>query len=174
MQNVVAKILQILEQKGLKISVAESCTGGYLSYLITSINGASSVYKGGVTTYCIESKMKLLGVKASIFETFSVYSNECVEAMARGVLTLFNAQVSIATSGLATDDTSKDNFLKLPAGCVFICVMIQEKAYFLSKNYLDSNIDSTLDSVQKKRNYVQQHASKAALNFLLEHLQDIK
>lgn len=163
------EILQILEQKGLKISVAESCTGGYLSYLITSINGASSVYKGGVTTYCIESKMKLLGVKASIFETFSVYSNECVEAMARGVLTLFNTQVSIATSGLATEDTSKDNFLKLPAGCVFICVMIQEKAYFLSKNYLDSIKSSKLDSINL-RNYVQQSASNSALEFLLEKL----
>lgn len=168
----VKKILQILEQNGLKISVAESCTGGYLSYLLTSINGASSVYKGGVTTYCIESKMKLLGVKASIFETFSVYSNECVEAMARGVAGLFNTQIAIATSGLATDDTSSDNFLKLPAGLVFTCVLINDTPYFLSKNYLEDSIKDSKDSnnTQNLRNYVQQSASLATLDFLLQHL----
>ncbi|MWV62549.1 nicotinamide-nucleotide amidohydrolase family protein [Helicobacter saguini] len=172
MENIVEKTLQILEQNGLKISVAESCTGGYLSYLLTSINGASSVYKGGVTTYCIESKMKLLGVKASIFETFSVYSNECVEAMARGVAGLFNTQIAIATSGLATDDTSSDNFLKLPAGLVFTCVLINEKAYFLSKNYLENLQDHKIIEVNT-RNLVQQQACLNSLDFLLQNLDSI-
>lgn len=167
----VKKIINVLNGRGGSLSVAESCTGGLISYMLTSISGASSVYKGGVITYSIESKCKILGVSEAIFSEFSVYSNECVEAMARGVSALFGTDIALATSGIATKDCSKNNFLNLPNGLVFTCVLIQNKAHFLSQNYADSTLDSNANS-NKLRNLIQQNASIKSLEFLLEKLEN--
>lgn len=168
MQHIVLKLIQKLKQDSKTLCVAESCTGGYLSYLITSVNGASDVYKGGVTTYSIESKKKILKVSDNIFEIFSVYSTQCVESMAFGALDIFNADIAIATSGLATNDFSENNFLKLPAGLVFTCVIINNKAHFLTQNYLQDSIIK--EDSKNARNLVQKSASKHSLKFLLQNL----
>ncbi|WP_233715303.1 CinA family protein [Helicobacter trogontum] len=159
--------LKKLQQHNYKLCVAESCTGGTLSAMITAISGASSVFKGGITTYSIESKQQILGIKDSIFKEHSVYSEACVSAMARGAIDLFQADIAIATSGLATHDDSPDNFLHLPAGTVFTCVLVRDRMPInIVHNYLShTNIES-----KDSRIFVQKMASLQALRLLLSTL----
>ena len=86
------------------LSVAESCTGGHLSQLITSIPGCSQYYKGSVTSYSNEVKINVLGVDPDIITNFGAVSRECAEAMARGVAEVMDTDYSIATTGIAGPD----------------------------------------------------------------------
>ncbi len=162
--NIAEFVLQKLRQNSLSLCVAESCTGGVLSSMITSVNGSSDVYKGGITTYSIESKQNILGIQDSLLQTYSVYSEECVKAMARGAINLFKADIAIATSGLATKDTSKNNFLNIQEGMVFTCVIVRDKLPFIiSHNYLQN----ITDNKQNSRIAIQHLASIESLRLLL-------
>ena len=86
------------------ISVAESCTGGHLSELITSTPGCSRYYNGSVTSYSNDIKINVLGVNPEIISNFGAVSRECAEAMARGVANLMDSDYSIATTGIAGPD----------------------------------------------------------------------
>jgi nicotinamide-nucleotide amidase len=85
-----------LSERKLKIAVAESFTGGYLSHLITRVPGSSNYFKGSIIAYNRDIKRNILNVKAE-----NIYSKECVIEMARNVKLLFNADVGISTSGVA-------------------------------------------------------------------------
>jgi len=98
LENIVGELL--LEKK-LKLALAESCTGGYISHLITSASGSSAYYNGCVVPYHNEFKHQLLKVDNNIFEKHGAVSKECVEAMAKELLNMFKADVSIAVSGIA-------------------------------------------------------------------------
>lgn len=91
----------LLKEKKLKLALAESCTGGYISHLITSVAGSSQYYNGGITPYHNEFKNSLLKVDNTIFEKYGAVSKECVMAMAKEIQTVFKANVSIAVSGIA-------------------------------------------------------------------------
>lgn len=91
----------MLRKSGKTLAVAESCTGGRISELITSISGCSEYYKGSVTSYSNEVKINVLGVKSEIIEKHGAVSEECVRAMAEGVLKHLNSDFSVATSGIA-------------------------------------------------------------------------
>ena len=80
------KILRILEEKKLKITIAESCTGGLLSALLTEIPGASKVLERGFVTYSNQAKIDLLGVKKETLKNFGAVSAETAEEMAQGAL----------------------------------------------------------------------------------------
>jgi nicotinamide-nucleotide amidase len=86
------------------IAVAESCTGGHLSELITSVPGCSRYYNGSVTSYSNEVKIKVLGVDPAIIANFGAVSQQCAEAMAKGVACLMDSDYSIATTGIAGPD----------------------------------------------------------------------
>jgi len=92
---------QLLLEKGLKLGLAESCTGGYISHLITSVPGSSNYYTGCIVPYHNEFKHNLLKVDNAIFEKHGAVSKECVMAMANETLRVFNADVAIAVSGIA-------------------------------------------------------------------------
>jgi nicotinamide-nucleotide amidase len=96
-QSIIPKLLK----NGETLSIAESCTGGLLSSLITSVPGSSTYYKGSVTSYSNEIKERVLGVQREILDNYGAVSKECVEAMAIGVLKLMDTDYSIATSGIA-------------------------------------------------------------------------
>jgi len=85
-----------LSERKLKIAIAESFTGGYLSHLITRVPGSSNYFKGSIIAYNRYIKRNILNVKAE-----NIYSKECVIEMARNVKLLFNADVGISTSGVA-------------------------------------------------------------------------
>ena len=90
-----------LKARNLKISFAESCTGGYLSSLITSVAGSSEYFTGSIIAYSNEVKEKLLGVKAETLTTYGAVSEQTVKEMAEGVRLKLNTDIGVATSGIA-------------------------------------------------------------------------
>lgn len=92
---------QLFLKKGLKLALAESCTGGLLAAKITSIPGASQYFIGSVVAYSNEMKEELLGVKKGTLEQFGAVSRECVLEMAEGILKMAQTDFAIAVSGIA-------------------------------------------------------------------------
>ena len=94
-------VVAALREHGATLALAESCTGGLTGDLITSASGSSEVFELGAITYSNEVKHKLLGVERQIFEDHGAVSQQCVEAMARGVRRLAGADFGAAISGIA-------------------------------------------------------------------------
>jgi nicotinamide-nucleotide amidase len=122
----------LLKKHNLKLSVAESCTGGYLSHLITEIPGSSIYYEGGIVSYSNAIKVKTLGVNPLHLTNYGAVSQQVVEDMALGANATFNTDFSVATSGIAgPEGGSKEK----PVGTVWIAVaykseVISEKFNF--------------------------------------------
>lgn len=95
------RIASLLRNGGGTLSVAESCTGGEISHLITTVSGSSEYYLGSVTSYAVSVKRKLLGVPAATIEEHGVVSREVAAAMAEGVRAVTGSDYSVATTGLA-------------------------------------------------------------------------
>lgn len=110
-------IIKILTEKKQTLSIAESCTGGLLSYQFTKINGASNVFIGGIISYQNDAKIKILGVKEEVINIYTPYSNEVVNEMLDGVINLTNSTYAIATSGIAGPSGGDD---MNPIGSVYI------------------------------------------------------
>jgi nicotinamide-nucleotide amidase len=91
----------VMLESGKTIALAESCTGGAVSHIITNTPGSSEYYLGGVITYSDESKMKLLGVKKESLENYGAVSAETVKEMAEGVRKIFDSDIGLAISGIA-------------------------------------------------------------------------
>lgn len=92
---------ELLQKQGKTVSAAESCTGGRISALFTSVSGCSAYYKGSVTSYANEVKMGVLGVKEETLKAHGAVSEETVIEMARGVLLKLDTDYSVVTSGIA-------------------------------------------------------------------------
>lgn len=91
----------LLRQRGLRLAVAESCTGGLVGHRLTNIAGSSTYYLGSVTAYAYEAKVRLLGVSWETLEQHGAVSAETVIEMARGVRTALAADIGLAVSGIA-------------------------------------------------------------------------
>ena len=91
----------LLRKRGLRLAVAESCTGGLVSHLITNVPGSSTYYMGGVTAYAYEAKVRLLGVSWRTLEKYGAVSQETVIEMASGVRKALAADIGISVSGIA-------------------------------------------------------------------------
>ena len=115
LQNAVGALLR---GTGKTLSAAESCTGGMISSLITSVPGASEYYLGSVTSYAVAVKESVLGVGHDVVETYGVVSSEVAAAMAEGVRKLTGSTYSVATTGLAGPAGDERN----PVGTVWIGV----------------------------------------------------
>lgn len=92
---------KILKEKKLTLSVAESCTGGYLSHLITSVPGSSDYFLGSMIPYAYEIKMRQLGVKPETLERYGAVSEPTINEMANVVRARFTTDIGVATSGIA-------------------------------------------------------------------------
>lgn len=99
--NVEQKIGLLLRGCGSTLSVAESCTGGRISHLITTVSGSSAYYLGSVTSYAVSVKEKVLEVPADIISSKGVVSSEVAAAMAEGVSRLTGSTFALSTTGLA-------------------------------------------------------------------------
>jgi PncC family amidohydrolase len=95
------KVGELLRQRGLRLAVAESCTGGLIGHRLTNIPGASTYYMGSITAYAYESKVRLLNVHWETLETFGAVSRETVLEMARGVRHALAADIGLSVSGIA-------------------------------------------------------------------------
>lgn len=92
---------ELLAQKGKMVATAESCSGGYLAHLFTSLSGSSSYYEGSIIAYTNDIKKNILGVSPEILETVGAVSQETVEAMVKGLLPQLNVDYGLAISGVA-------------------------------------------------------------------------
>lgn len=101
MQKAEIRIKKLLHGSGLKLSAAESCTGGMISHLVTTVPGSSNYYLGSVTSYDPKIKEQLLGVSPDTIEQYGIVSSEVAAAMARGVRSLTGSDYSVATTGWA-------------------------------------------------------------------------
>ncbi|MCC6727464.1 MAG: CinA family nicotinamide mononucleotide deamidase-related protein [Saprospiraceae bacterium] len=128
---------RILKEKNLKLSTAESCTGGYLAHLITSVPGSSAYFEGSVVSYANSVKMNQLGVKPETLEQHGAVSEQTVQEMVAGAIRLLGTDVAVATSGVAGPDGGT---LEKPVGTVWIAVGNAErtvtKKLQLTKNRL--------------------------------------
>ena len=113
-----ATVGRLLKASGQTLSAAESCTGGMISHLITSVPGSSAYYLGSVTSYAVSVKEKVLGVPAETIEKHGVVSSEVAAAMAEGVRRVTGSDYAVSTTGLAGPDGDAFN----PVGTVWIGV----------------------------------------------------
>lgn len=142
---------KILNESETSLSVAESCTGGYLSHLLTSIPGSSAYFMGGVVSYSNEAKMDVLKVKQETLTKFGAVSEQTVIEMAEGVRNVMKTTYGIATSGIAGPDGGTD---EKPVGTVWLAVTDGKQT--LTKKL----------SLGKIRIVNIEYSAKAALNFL--------
>jgi len=110
---------RMLIENGRLLAVAESCTGGYISHLITLVPGSSGFYKGGLTAYSNELKENLLGVDPELITRNGAVSEPVVRQMAEGLKNLMKVDYTISTSGIAGPDGGTD---EKPVGTVWIAV----------------------------------------------------
>ena len=146
--------VDLLKEKGLTLSCAESCTGGYFGKRITDISGASAVFCGGFITYTNEAKVELLGVKPETLEKYTAVSPEVAEEMARGVRERLKTDIAISITGEAgpTSATNKE------VGTVFIGVSTAEKTFAVKLNV----------ARQRDREYIRRVASSRAMKEIIK------
>ena len=119
-----------LKDNGMTISLAESCSGGYIAHLLTNIAGSSAYFLGGVVSYSNSAKMNLLNVKQTTLDTHGAVSQQTVEEMAKGAIDAFGSDCAIAVSGIAGPDGGTE---EKPIGTVWICTICKDK--MVSREY---------------------------------------
>jgi nicotinamide-nucleotide amidase len=114
-----AYVLDAFRQNEAKIVTAESCTGGLIAALLTSIAGSSDVFDRGFVTYSNEAKTEQIGVRADLIEDFGAVSAEVAMAMAQGALENSNATVAVSVTGIAGPGGGS---AEKPVGLVFVAI----------------------------------------------------
>jgi len=114
----------LLRNKGITISVAESCTGGLVADYITDVPGSSDYFMGGVVTYSNKSKVNILGVRQSDIGKFGAVSEITAREMAEGVKNLFNSTIGISTTGIAGPTGERPG---KPVGLVYMAVSYKKE-----------------------------------------------
>lgn len=114
---------KLLKKKNMTLVTAESCTGGNIAHLITSVPGSSAYFKGSVVAYSNEIKQKILGVSPEALSACGAVSQEVVEQMAKGALEKLGGDVAISVSGIAGPDGATED---KPVGTVWICARTKD------------------------------------------------
>jgi PncC family amidohydrolase len=149
---------ELLLQRGLRLAVAESCTGGLIGNLLTNVPGSSAYYMGSVTAYANEAKAHLLGVSWDTLEKYGAVSAETVIEMARGIRLALVADIGISVSGIAGPTGGTPD---KPVGTVWIGLSTPTQEY--ARHFLWSG----------SRIAIKKQSAQAALNLLVEHLQKV-
>jgi len=129
-------LIKKLIKKKLKISFAESCTGGMLSSAITSISGASKIFNLGLITYSNHAKIKFLKINKNIIKKYGAVSHECCLAMVDNLSKISKANINVSITGIAGPNGGTK---QKPVGLVFIGIkkgnkIVIKKNLFKSKN----------------------------------------
>jgi len=131
---------RMLKSKGKKLAVAESCTGGFISHLITSIPGSSHFFNGSVTAYSNQIKENVLGVDGSDISKFGAVSEQVAKEMAIGAKRVLNSDYAVATTGIAGPAGGTDD---KPVGTVWIAIAGKNRVFakkFVFGNNRERNI----------------------------------
>ena len=145
-------LIKILIKKKLKISFAESCTGGLLASTITSISGASKIFNLGLVTYSNQAKIKVLKINKNIIRKHGAVSRECCLAMVHNLSKISKANINVSITGIAGP---KGGTKQKPVGLVYIGVKKGNKI-IINKYFFKS----------KKRSVIQKATVKKALDLV--------
>ena len=148
------KLIKKFAKKNIKIAIAESCTGGYVSHMVTNISGASNVFERGIVCYSNQAKINLLNVKPKSIEIHGAVSENVVKQLAYNIRTLSNVDIGIGISGIAgpTGGTPEK-----PVGTVYIGFSTEEET---QANRFDFNADRIM-------------FKKLVLEKIIEHLEQV-
>lgn len=148
------RVVERFKKENLTLSTAESCTGGWLSKIITEISGSSEIFMGGVCSYSNSVKMNVLGVKEEALKTFGAVSEETAREMSEAIVKLMKTSVGVGITGIAgpnSDNTNKK------VGLIFISITHNGKTDIIK---LENDFS---DDIRYKNRFT---AVKTVLNFL--------
>ena len=148
------KIVSLLKKQNLKISIAESCTGGMLSSAITSVSGSSKIFSLGFVIYSNQAKVKILKVPDTILKRYGAVSVQCCLAMLNNLSKISKTKVNISITGVAGPNGGSK---QKPVGLVYIGIKIGKKL-FINKCYFKN----------KGRVFIQKQTVKKSLNLLIK------
>jgi len=146
-------LIKLLIKKKIKVSFAESCTGGLLASTVTSVNGASKVFNLGLITYSNQSKIKVLKVNKNIIKKYGAVSYECCKSMVNNLAKISKANINISITGIAGP---KGGTKQKPVGLVYIGIKKGNKIKV--NEYLFKS---------QKRSSIQRASVKKALDLIL-------
>ena len=146
-------LIKQLIRKKVKISVAESCTGGLLASTVTSISGASKIFNLGLVTYSNQTKINILKVNRNIIKKYGAVSHECCSAMVKNLSKISKANINVSITGIAGP---KGGTKQKPVGLVYIGIKRGNKIQ-INKCLFKS----------KKRSSIQRATVKKALDLIL-------
>ena len=153
MKKLSQKIINILKKKKLKISFAESCTGGLLSSTITSVSGSSKIFSLGLVTYSNQAKISILKIPKKILIKNGAVSYETCLSMVKNLNKISKTSISVSITGIAGP---KGGTKQKPVGLVFIG--IKKGSRILVKKYIFKN---------RKRSSIQKSSVNKALRLIL-------
>ena len=159
MTSIEQEIGNLLRQKGLTLGAVESASGGLISHLITNVPGSSDYYRGSVTAYSNEVKIKVVGVKEETIKKYGAVSAPVAEEMAKGGRKLLATDICLADTGIAGPGGATP---RKPVGLFYIGLSHQGGSYSRQHNFQG-------DREQNKR-----RAAEAALGWLKEYLMSLK
>ncbi len=152
--NLNKKIVSLLKSKKLKISTAESCTGGMLSSSITSVNGSSKVFIMGLVTYSNKAKINILNVPKKIIKNYGAVSVQCCMSMVNNLSKISKSKVCISITGIAGP---KGGSKQKPVGLVYIGIKVGKKVVINKCNFRNNG-----------RTFIQKETVKKSLNLLIK------
>tara|TARA_B100000767_G_C19254614_1_gene324641 strand:- start:20 stop:490 length:471 start_codon:yes stop_codon:yes gene_type:complete len=149
MKNLANKVVKKLVKKNLKVSFAESCTGGLLSSAITSVSGSSKIFNLGLITYSNKAKIDILKVSKKIISKYGAVSKECCLSMVNNLSKISKANISVSITGIAGPNGGTK--LK-PVGLVYVGIrkknkIIVKKNLFKNKNRISIQKASVIISL---------------------------
>ena len=159
MTSLEQEVGNLLRQKGLTLGIVESATGGLISHRITNVAGSSDYYKGSVTAYSNEVKIKIVGVKEDTINKYGAVSPEVAEEMAQGGRKMLASDVCLADTGIAGPTGATPG---KPIGLFYIGLSHQAGTYSRKHNFQGNREQNKLD------------AAEAALGWLKEYLISLK
>ena len=143
MKNLVKKLIK----KKLKISFAESCTGGMLASSITSVSGASKVFNLGLITYSNQAKINVLKINKSLIKKYGAVSAECCEAMVKNLSKISKANINVSITGIAGPNGGTK---QKPVGLVYIGIKRGNKTQ-INKCFFKNKTRSSIQKATVKK-----------------------
>ena len=143
------EVVELLQKNKLKVTFAESCTGGLLSARLVNVPGASEVFKSSVVTYSNKAKRKLLGVNKCTLKVFGAVSSQTAAEMATGAMRRLGADVSVSITGIAGPGGGTD---KKPVGLVYIACNVLGNVTVKECHFSGERLDVRMASVEAALN----------------------
>lgn len=151
------KVVKLLTAKNKTLAIAESCTGGMIGELLTSVPGASKIFGFGVVSYSAKAKQKILHVKPALIQKYGEVSEPVACAMAQGIQKLSKSDLAIAVTGIAgpTGGTAKKS-----VGTVCLSLISKDGRHIKNRTFV----------FKGRRHNIRKSASTAALQWVHEYL----